>query len=772
MATSRPEPPVPTPTDRRPGRSADVAAAIAGTLAALVGIAVSELAAGLLAGAPSLVVAIGTLVIDLQPPGAKDVAVSLFGTNDKLALNLAVLAGALAVAGALGLIARRRWRQGVAGFVAIGLVVLYAALREPLIEPILAMATIGVALAASLLALRLLLLPTRPAWSRPSRTVATDPRARPDDGSMPDWDRRSFLIRSGTVAVASLAIGAVGRALLEGGGGQASGPGGLGAGGAAAGLPAPIGSAPPLPPASSLDVPGITPIVMPNDRFYRIDTALIVPRVDVSKWTLTVKGMVDRPVTLTYPEIVAMGLFEQYVTIACVSNVVGGDLVGNARWTGVHLRDVLAMAGVKPEATQIVGRSVDGFTVGFPTAWAMDPARDPMIAVGMNGETLPIQHGFPARLIVPGLYGYVSATKWLAEIELTTLAAFDAYWVPLGWSKEAPILTQSRIDVPRDGGQAPAGPLAIAGVAWAPDRGVSAVEVRVDDGAVAAGDAVGPDREGDLGPVAVELGRDPRRPHDRGPGDRRDGRGPDRGRLPAGTRRGSRPPSDPGPSGLTRVSGRRSVGTMAAGGRRPVMTDPDWPAYYAVTVARPPWPTVLDAIRRFESEDGPSAPARFAVDLGCGAGRDARALLRSGWRVVAIDRETEAVEALLAATPTMDRSLLETRVSDLASVDIPACDLVNASLSLPFLAPDDYDRVWQRLIDAIGPGGRFAGMLFGDRDESAADPSMTCPSPERIRSFLDDFEIESWSEKEEDGRTALGEAHHFHLIEVVARRRG
>ncbi len=442
-----------------------------------------ELAAGVLAGAPSLVVAIGTLVIDLQPPGAKDVAVSLFGTNDKLALNLAVLAGAMAVAGALGLVARRRWRRGVAGFVAIGLVVLYAALREPLIEPILAMATIGVALAASLLALRLLLLPTRPAWSRPSPALASDPRTRRDDGSMPDWDRRSFLIRSGTVAVASLAVGAVGRALLEGGGARASGPGGLAAGGGAAGLPAPIGSAPPLPPASSLDVPGITPIVMPNDRFYRIDTALIVPRVDVSKWTLTVKGMVDRTVTLTYPEIVAMGLFEQYVTIACVSNQVGGDLVGNARWTGVHLRDVLAMAGVKPEASQIVGRSVDGFTVGFPTAWAMDPARDPMIAVGMNGEPLPIQHGFPARLIVPGLYGYVSATKWLSEIELTTLEAFDAYWVPLGWSKEAPILTQSRIDVPRDGTQAAAGPLAIAGVAWAPDRGVSAVEVRVDDGA-------------------------------------------------------------------------------------------------------------------------------------------------------------------------------------------------------------------------------------------------------------------------------------------------
>ena len=207
-----------------------------------------------------------------------------------------------------------------------------------------------------------------------------------------------------------------------------------------------------------------------------------MPRVNVATWTVTVKGMVDRVVTLTYDQLAAMPIFEQYVTIACVSNEVGGNLVGNALWRGVRLREVLAMAGVKPAASQIVGRSVDGFTVGFPTAWAMDPAREPMIAIGMNGEPLPVAHGYPARLIVPGLYGYVSATKWLAEIELTTLDAFDAYWVPLGWAKEAPILTQSRIDVPHNGAGLAAGPVAIAGVAWAMDRGVSKVEVQVDDG--------------------------------------------------------------------------------------------------------------------------------------------------------------------------------------------------------------------------------------------------------------------------------------------------
>ncbi len=217
---------------------------------------------------------------------------------------------------------------------------------------------------------------------------------------------------------------------------------------------------------------------MPNDKFYRIDTSLLAPSVDTATWNLRVHGLVDREVNISWADLLEFPMVEQYVTIACVSNEVGGHLVGNAKWTGVKLRDVLDMAGAQTAATQLVGRSVDGWTAGMPTAWVMDQEREPMIAVKMNDAPLPVAHGYPARLIVPGLYGYVSATKWLAELELTTLESFDGYWVPLGWAKEAPILTQSRIDTPTGGLQA--GRVAIAGIAWAPDRGISRVEVGID----------------------------------------------------------------------------------------------------------------------------------------------------------------------------------------------------------------------------------------------------------------------------------------------------
>ncbi|MEZ4596065.1 MAG: molybdopterin-dependent oxidoreductase [Chloroflexota bacterium] len=428
-------------------RTADLAAAAAGAIAAAVTIGVGELMAALLAGAPSLVIAIGDLVIDLQPPGAKDLMVSLFGDADKLVLNLVIVVAAVLVAAVVGVAARRRWAWGVIGFLVAGGLAAIAALRQPLTDRALALLTVVVAVAAGLTVLRWLLGFTRPAWAV---VMASGTRTT----SMPDWDRRGFLIAGGAAAVGAMVAGGVGRTLLEGRGAGPSPDDALPPV-AAGGSPGPAAS---LPPGAELAVDGITPLVIPNDRFYRIDTALLVPRVDATTWSMRVKGMVDQEVRLTYADLRAMPLFDQYVTIACVSNEVGGHLVGNALWTGVHLRDVLAMAGVKDGATQIVGRSVDGFTVGFPTEWAMDPARDPMIAIGMNGQPLPVDHGFPARLIIPGLYGYVSATKWLGEIELTTWEGYDAYWVPLGWSKTGPILTQSRIDTPprrREAGRRP-----------------------------------------------------------------------------------------------------------------------------------------------------------------------------------------------------------------------------------------------------------------------------------------------------------------------------
>jgi DMSO/TMAO reductase YedYZ molybdopterin-dependent catalytic subunit len=237
----------------------------------------------------------------------------------------------------------------------------------------------------------------------------------------------------------------------------------------------------PPPDAFFAGIPDLTPIVVPNDAFYRIDTALVVPRPDPETWKLTIKGMVDREVEYSLDDLMKMPLYEQYVTISCVSNEVGGDLVGNAKWTGVRLVDLLSEAGVQDGAEQLVGRSVDGWTAGFPVDLAFD-GREPLLAIGMNGEPLPPRHGFPARLIVPGLYGYVSATKWIEEIELTTWDGFDGYWINRGWSKEAPVKTQSRIDHPRQGEKVAESPLVLAGVAWAPTRGIDKVEVRLDEG--------------------------------------------------------------------------------------------------------------------------------------------------------------------------------------------------------------------------------------------------------------------------------------------------
>jgi DMSO/TMAO reductase YedYZ molybdopterin-dependent catalytic subunit len=443
--------PTPTTVSRR-------LAALAGAASAALALGLSELLAGLLPGATSLVAAVGQVVIDLQPAGAKDVVVALFGTNDKLALELFVAAVAVAAGAGLGLVAVRRPTVAAGGFAAFGVIGFLAALSDPLANPATVAIQVAISVGAAIAVLTGLL-------ARLPAALAEAP--------VPDRARRKFLLRAGVVGVGAVLAGVGGRTLIE------------------RSRAAPAGVAVSIPPAmevvaqlgASADlsptIPDLTPIVIPNERFYRIDTALLTPTVDITDWTLRIHGLVERETVLTWDELVGLPMFEQYVTIACVSNEVGGRLVGNAKWTGVRLREVLDLAGVASAATQLVGRSVDGWTAGMPTAWVMDPSREPMIAVRMNDQPLPPAHGFPARLIVPGLYGYVSATKWLSELELTTMEGFDGYWVPLGWAKEAPILTQARIDTPKSA--VSAGRVPIAGVAWAPDRGISRVEVSIDD---------------------------------------------------------------------------------------------------------------------------------------------------------------------------------------------------------------------------------------------------------------------------------------------------
>lgn len=407
---------------------------------------------------------VGSSFIDRTPHWLKDLAIDWFGTNDKRALRVGMVVVLALAAAVLGWLAMRRRWVGIAGIAAFGVVGALSAAERPdqpaqAVLPPLIGAVIGVAVLSWLLAglLGQWLESLVPGRSR-DRAV---------------WDRRRFVGASGGAVGAALVAGTVARAIER------------------KRVDDLVDSAPDtLPPTAGgatidlgLDddglVPG-TPFITPNDDFYRIDTALSFPRIDLDSWTVRIHGMVDREITLTYEQLLARPMVERMVTLACVSNEVGGTLIGNAVWQGVLLADLLEEAGVQAGAEQLFSRSVDGFTCGFPVAATQD--RDCLIAIGMNGEALPLRHGFPARLVVPGLYGYVSATKWLEQIELTTWDAAEGYWVPRGWSRDGPIKTHSRIDVPRRGDDVPAGPTAVAGVAWAQHRGVAKVEVRVDDG--------------------------------------------------------------------------------------------------------------------------------------------------------------------------------------------------------------------------------------------------------------------------------------------------
>ncbi len=401
-----------------------------GVLAAGVALGVAELLAAVFGPGSSPIVAVGGAVVDASPEWLKSFAIRTFGEEDKLALLIGigvVLTIAVAIVGAA---AWRRPRLGIAACVVLGAIGAAAAVTRPANDLIDAIPSI-VGAAVGVLTYRML----REAAGLPT-AVTSDETPAP---SIRGYDRRRFLQAGFAAAGVTVVAGGLGRLLTS----RATAADSR----ALVQIPPPAVAGPPTPAGADLGVPGVGPFLTPNPDFYRVDTALFVPAIDAETWTLRVHGMVDRDLTLDLDELLARPMIERDVTIACVSNEVGGRYVGNARWIGAPLTDLLQEAGVHADASQIVSRSADDFTIGTPTAVVMD-GRDAMLAVSMNGEPLPLEHGFPVRMIVPGLYGYVSAMKWLVDIELTTLDAYDAYWIQRGWAKEAPVKTQSRIDTP------------------------------------------------------------------------------------------------------------------------------------------------------------------------------------------------------------------------------------------------------------------------------------------------------------------------------------
>nr|WP_031057674.1 molybdopterin-dependent oxidoreductase [Streptomyces ochraceiscleroticus] len=450
------------------------AGAVSGLLAGYAALAVAELASAAVGPQAGPVVAVGGAAIDLTPAPVKEWAIRSFGTADKLVLQLGILAVLVLLALALGVLALRHRRLGAAGVLLFGVVGAVAAVSRPDGGTVDALPSLVGAVAGSgLLYWFAGRLRARTA-SEPEATAGETPVAGKG------WDRRGFLLAAGAAAAASTGVGALGRTL------SSSGRDALASRNRVV-LPPPASPAPPVPRGARLRVPGLGPFRTPSKDFYRVDTAILVPKVDATTWRLRIHGKgVTAPLTLTFDDLLQRDLIERDITLACVSNEVGGPYVGNARWIGVPLAELLRECGVRPPsrggpADQLVARSVDGMTIGSPVEDVMD-GRDALLALGMNGRPLPFEHGFPVRMVVPGLYGYVSACKWIEDIELTTFDAYDAYWVERAWAREAPVKTQSRIDTPRPGARPGAGTVMIAGIAWAQHRGIDRVDVRIDDG--------------------------------------------------------------------------------------------------------------------------------------------------------------------------------------------------------------------------------------------------------------------------------------------------
>ena len=458
-------------------RALRLLAALSGVVSAVIVLGVAEIAALFTGNAGSPLFAVGSLVIDLAPPGAKEVMVGLFGTGDKAALLALLAVIIIVVSGLAGILELRRDPVGVVIFGAASLIALIAVLTRSGAGGLDGAPTIVGAI-VGIIVFRILIRRLR-AWNATSErsTTATNGRVPDRVVTGAPVERRSFL-RLAAVAGGIAFVAGAGAKIVNSTASVATEVR------KKIKLPAATTPAVAVPSGASLDVKGITPIVTSNPTFYRIDTALQVPAIDSGTWKLKVTGMVENPIELSFAELLKKPLEEHYATLTCVSNDVGGDLIGNALWLGWPIRELLALAVPKSGADMVLSTSSDGFTAGTPLSVLQDTKTDALLAVGMNGVPLPVEHGFPVRMVVPGLYGYVSATKWVVELKVTTFAADQGYWTPRGWSAKGPAKLESRIDTPAAGStlSSGSGTVPIAGVAWCQHVGVSKVEVQIDNG--------------------------------------------------------------------------------------------------------------------------------------------------------------------------------------------------------------------------------------------------------------------------------------------------
>ncbi len=462
-----------TPRGSRPADPYIARGIVTGLLSAAVALGVAQLVAAITGPEGSPVLAVGRAVIDLTPQPVTDFIITIFGPHDKVVLLTSIVVLLAVFAAAFGVATMRRRSAGFVGLAVFAAIALAAVVTRPDFTPANVIPTLAGAAVGAYALTRLAAgaLADRPALT--DRAAVTRETGRGEGAHAPGYGRRSFMATS-AVAAAGAAVGGVAGNLLS----QRST---VTHARALVKLPPPAKPLPPLAASTNLRIPGLSPFVTPNGSFYRVDTALFIPQVQPGSWHLRVHGMVNRELDITFDDLLRRPLTEADITLCCVSNPVGGPYISNTRWLGVPLASVLREAGIRPGADQLLSTSTDGYTSGTPVATVMD-GRNALLAVAMDGAPLPVAHGFPARMVVPGLYGYVSATKWVTDIEVTTFAAQQGYWVQQGWAERGPIKTQSRIDVPNGTATLEPGRVAVAGVAWAQHRGVAAVEVRVNSG--------------------------------------------------------------------------------------------------------------------------------------------------------------------------------------------------------------------------------------------------------------------------------------------------